>query len=254
MHRFFLTPERALAETLTLSAEESHHAANVLRVRVGELVTLLDGFGTEYRGVIEHLAKRAVTVRVRERVLHSARPVELCLAIALLKGRAWDAVLEKATELGATSIQPLEAERSIVRLRVGEAAMKLVGWRAMTVAAAKQCGTPWLPNLLSPSPPVEWLTSLGPTLPAPELLLVASLESGAGSIRTAVAEFVARRGRRPISAAVVVGPEGDFTAAEYAAFRGAGAVPFTLGPLVLRADTAVVAALAVTGAELSGGA
>ena len=251
MHRFFLTPERALAETLTLSEEESHHAANVLRVRAGELATVLDGLGTEYRGVIEHVAKRAVTVRVRERVQHSARPVELSLAIALLKGRAWDAVLEKATELGVTRIQPLEAERSIVRFKVGEAAMKLVGWRATTIAAAKQCGTPWLPHVLSPLPPEAWLRSVGPAGSVPELLLVASLESGAGSIRTAVAEFAARRGRRPISAAVVVGPEGDFTAAEYAAFWRAGAVPFTLGPLVLRADTAVVAALAVAGAELS---
>ena len=251
VHRFFLPTELTLREPLTLSPEDSHHAANVLRVRAGEAVIILDGVGTEIRGVIHSVSKQTVTVTVRERVRYPERLVQLQLAVALLKGRAWDAVLEKATELGAAVIQPLAAERSIVQVTAAVAQSKLAGWRATMIAAAKQCGTPWLPDFPNPTTPHDWLRSLGSSSRSPELRLVASLESGAGSIRAAVANFATGHGRRPQSVAVVVGPEGDFTTTEYAAFRAAGVVPFTLGSLVLRADTAAVAALAVAGAEMA---
>ena len=251
VHRFFLPPDLAIGDVLTLSAEESHHAANVLRVRIGEAAIVLDGAGKELRGGIESITKRAVAIRVHERFCHPRRAVELHLAVALLKGPAWDVVMEKATELGAAVIQPLAAERSIPRIASKETSPKRAGWRATTIAAAKQCGTPWLPRLSNPLSPEAWLSSWGHTGPRLDLLLVASLESGTRSIRAAMAEFFARHGRRPQSVAVVVGPEGDFTPAEYGKFREFGAMPFTLGPLVLRADTAVVAALAIAGAEFS---
>ncbi len=238
---------------LILDGAEAHHAAVVLRVRPGEAATVLDGAGTEWGGTIHRVEKRRVELRLTERRQHPARPGSLHLAVALLKGRAWDMVLEKATELGATSIQPLAAERCVVRIPEVEADAKLAGWRATTIAAAKQCGTPWLPVIGRPRRPFEWLA--GPEIqqrnPADEPLLVASLEPGTDTIRRAVIQSSPEGHPRAKRVTLVVGPEGDFTPAEYAEFRAVGAKPVSLGPLVLRADTAVIAGLAVLQAVLA---
>lgn len=235
---------------LMLSGAEAHHAATVLRVRRGEPVIVLDGEGLELRGSVDHVEKNAVRLRVEERREHPVRRNQVRLAVALLKGRAWDLVLEKATELGAASIQPLSAERCVARVTSAEADAKLAGWRATTIAAAKQCGTPWLPRLLAPLSPDAWLRGPEATVTAGNVCLVASLEPGAGTIRSVVARAALRSGAEGLGVTGIVGPEGDFTVAEYAAFARAGVEPVTLGPLVLRADTAAIALLAVAAAEL----
>ena len=247
VHRFLLRPEECQGDLLRLQGAEAHHAAVVLRVRPGEAASVLDGVGSEFRGIVESVSKSAVQIRVRERIQHPARATELHLVVALLKGRAWDTVLEKATELGVTSIQPLAAERCVVRLSAPEALEKLAGWRATTISAAKQCGTPWLPRLGAPLTPAEWLRQKSDT----GLQIIAALEANRGTIRQAVTHFAVTRGGPPEQVALIIGPEGDFTGAEYAAFRAAGVIPISLGPFVLRADTAVVAALAIAAAELS---
>ena len=150
MHRFYLSPELCGGEVLHLTGAEAHHAASVLRVRAGEPAVVLDGQGAEYRGRIGDVGRHHVDVRVEERHLHPHRKAGVHLAVALLKGRSWDSVLEKATELGAFSIQPLAAQRCVVRIDPSDAEIKLAGWRATTVAATKQCGTPWLPALATP--------------------------------------------------------------------------------------------------------
>ena len=242
MHRFFLAPELCNGAELTLDGAEAHHAFAVLRVQPGDPVCVLDGHGQEVHGRVAHAGKRSVTVRVEERRRHPPRSTSVHVAIALLKGRAWDAVLEKATELGAASIQPLIAERCVARVSPDEAAAKLAGWRATTIAAAKQCGTPWLPVLHPPARVDAWAQTDMEPLRGPRL--VAALETETVSIPAALSRCPGP------SVTVIVGPEGDFTPAEHALFRAAGVLPVTLGPLVLRADTAVLAAVAVASAVL----
>jgi len=250
MHRFYLSPDLCHSDVLHLTGPEAHHAAAVLRARVGEPAVVLDGQGTEYRGRIGEVGRHHVNVLVEQRHLHPARTGGVHLAVALLKGRAWDSVLEKATELGAASIQPLAAHRCVARIEATEVAAKLAGWRATTIAAAKQCGTPWLPVLATPKTPSAWQGSLSEWASPDHLVLIASLESGSRPIKAAVADATRRQGRIPTQVLVIIGPEGDFSPEEYQTFRDAGAQPISLGALVLRADTAVIAALSVVASEI----
>ena len=250
VHRFYLAPDQCVGDLLRLTGSEAHHAAVVLRVRVGDRAMVLDGLGTELIGHFVEVGRRESVVAVDERRRHPERPFSVHLAVALLKGRAWDSILEKATELGAAGIQPLAAERSVVQIARDDVAAKLVGWRATTISAAKQCGTPWLPPLLEPQTPTAWMSRRTPGSPATELLLVASLEAGTRSILGLLAGTRESLGRRPERVTVVIGPEGDFTPGEYQVFREGGAQAISLGSLVLRADTAVIAALAVVQAGL----
>lgn len=251
MHRFYLPSDLCQSEVLHLTGPEAHHAAAVLRARVGEPAVVLDGQGTEYRGRIGDVGRHHVNVLVEHRHVHPPRTGGVHLAVALLKGRAWDSVLEKATELGAVSIQPLAAQRCVARIESSETPVKLAGWRATTIAAAKQCGTPWLPALAAPKTPIAWQASADQWASPGHLILIASLESGSRSIKAAVAEATRCQGRTPTQVQAIIGPEGDFTPEEYQTFRDAGAQPISLGALILRADTAVIAALSIVASEIS---
>lgn len=240
MHRFHIPPGTAKADEVQLAPEESHHAVRVLRLEVGDAVTLLDGAGVEARGEVLAADKRAVRVRVRERIVHPALPCAVTLLQALPKGRLMDSIVEKATELGAARIVPLLTEHTISRPDEDSAASKLDKWRTTALEAVKQCGNPWLPRI---EPPVRLADFLRRNERF-DLALVASLHPGARPLRAVFEEFQARENRRPATASVWVGPEGDFSPQEIAALVSAGVQPITLGPLVLRCDTAAVAVLA----------
>ena len=232
---------------MLLSPEESHHALRVLRLGVGEAVTLLDGAGVEARGEILAVDRRAVRVAVRECVVHPPLPCAVTLVQALPKGRLMDSIVEKATELGAACIQPLLTEHTISRPDEDTAANKLEKWRTTALEAVKQCGNPWLPRI---EPPLTFAAALQ-LGEKTDLALFASLHAAARPVRTVVEEFLSRERRRPARVTVWVGPEGDFSPAELAALARHGVQPITLGPLVLRCDTAAVAALAVVMNEVN---
>lgn len=247
MHRFFLPPHLCRGDRFELSEPDAHHAARVLRLQPGDPVVVLDGEGAEIHARVADLDRRRVTVAVTERRPLPARPPPLVLAAGLLKGRAWDLVLQKATELGAVRLVPLELDRSVVRVDPAEAAERRQRWEQVTVEAAKQCGTRWLPRVDEARRLEAWLDQE----PAPDLLLVAALDGHRRSPRQAVGEFRSRTGHPPRSVTVVIGPEGDFTPEELARLGRAGAVAVTLGRNVLRAETAALAALAILGVELA---
>lgn len=241
MHRFHIPPGTANRDEVLLSQEESHHALRVLRLEVGDAVTLLDGAGVEARGSILAADKRAVRVGVRERIVHPPLPCAVTLLQALPKGRLMDTIVEKATELGVARIVPLLTEHTISRPDEDHAASKLEKWRTTALEAVKQCGNPWLPRI---EPPVTFADFLR-RKERFDLALVASLHPGTRPMRAVFEEFQAREKRRPATLAVWVGPEGDFTPQEIAVLVESGGQPITLGRLVLRCDTAAVAALAL---------
>ncbi|MFA6544746.1 MAG: RsmE family RNA methyltransferase [Limisphaerales bacterium] len=247
MHRFHIPPGTANGPEVTLSPEESHHALRVLRLGSGDAVTLLDGAGVEARGAIVGTDKHAVRVAVRERIVHPPLRCEVTLLQALPKGRLMDSIVEKATELGAARIVPLLTEHTVSRPDEDHAANKLEKWRTTALEAVKQCGNPWLPRIDAPVSFAEFLRR-GERF---DLAIVASLHPGARSVREVFAGFETRERPRPAGVAVWVGPEGDFTPQEIAALVGGGVQPVTLGPRVLRCDTAAIAALAVTLNELA---
>lgn len=248
MHRFHIPPGSANGDEVLLSPEESHHALRVLRLGVGDAVTLLDGAGVEAHGSVLAADKRAVRVGVRERIVHPPLPCAVTLLQALPKGRFMDIIVEKATELGAARIVPLLTEHTVSRPDEDHAASKLEKWRTTALEAVKQCGNPWLPRIEAPVSFADFLRRKERF----DLALVASLHPGARPMRAVFAEFQAREHRRPTDLALWVGPEGDFTAPEIAALVSDGVQPITLGRLVLRCDTAAVALLALALNEAAG--
>lgn len=242
MHRFYIAPERWHAEPLTLEGAEARHCCAVLRQREGDTVHLINGRGGEARAVVASAARSRVVLRTLERAESPPPAARLCLGQALPKARKMDWIVQKATEIGATSIAPLLAERSVVKLAAGEAAAKTGKWRQSAIEAAKQCGRAWLPEVHEPRPLAELLAAAEG---AGELLLLATMLPAALPIPARLDEFRRARGRPPRRVLVLVGPEGDFTSGEVELALAAGCRPVSLGPQVLRAETAALYALSV---------
>ena len=245
MHRFYLPPVRTPGEFLSLAPDDAHHAVRVLRLGAGDPLVILDGVGSEFRGVIQSAGRQDVSVRIVETLRHPAPPTEITLVQAIAKAQAMDGIVHRAVELGCARIQPLLSERSISRPDDLEA--KRSRWQEMAIEAAKQSGNPWLTVIKPILTPREWLAS-------PEgggLTIIASLLDTPEPLESILSSRGGGVGSRPSRVAVVVGPEGDFTPQEYDGFRQSGARAVSLGSLVLRVETAAVALLAIVQYELN---
>lgn len=241
MHRFFVPPSGRTGREARLSEADSHHAARVLRLQPGDVVELLDGEGLKMRGRAREVDRRQVVVEIEEEERQTPR-LPVGIAPALLKGRAMDTVFQKATELGAVAVWPLVTERCVARVDSGSVESRVAGWRTTAIEACKQCGNPWLPEIHPPQ------------------TLDAFLRAGMGGVRVAamlggtpklIADVLDGLGELPEAITLMLGPEGDFTPAEEKAILESGALSITLGPLVLRADTAAIAGLAILQHELA---
>jgi 16S rRNA (uracil1498-N3)-methyltransferase len=247
MHRFFLPPEECAGAVLTLGRSESHHAVKVLRLREGDRVSVLDGAGQELACEITRAHAAGAGLAVLGRRRHAAPACEFTLLQGIPKSRSMDFIVQKATELGAHRLVPLLTSHGVVQLEAGDAAAKVEKWRSIATESVKQCGSPWLPRIELPLTPAAWLRRHE----AFELSLIASLQPGARHPRRCFTEFTERKGRPPATVCAWVGPEGDFSEAEITAACAAGAQPVTLGPRVLRSETAAVAMLVLAEYELS---
>jgi 16S rRNA (uracil1498-N3)-methyltransferase len=217
---------------LALGAAAARHV-QVLRLQPGDALTLFDGRGGQWDGMITAMSRREVRVRTLhfdalEREL--ARPVTL--AVGMPANERMDGLIEKATELGAARIQPLVCERSVLRVAGERALRKAAHWRAVAVAACEQCGRNRVPEVAEPLRLGDWLDGLAGRGGARWLLSTAEAASWPP----------AEQGGREVL--VLSGPEGGFTLAEETAAREAGFVALSLGARVLRADTAPLVALA----------
>lgn len=246
MHRFYLPPEACCGPSLALTEREAHHAARVLRLRRGDAVTVLDGAGSECFCEVQDVAKDLVRLHVSRRQTTPPLPSQITLLQAVPKGKLLESVIQKAVELGTHRIVPLLSERVVTRLEGQDAAQKAEKLQHVAIEAIKQCGSPWLPRIETPMTPGEFLAR-GETF---ELSLIASLQPGARHAREYFQDFQARHGRKPITTCIWVGPEGDFTPEEVRAAQSAGALPITLGRLVLRVETAATYCLSILNHEL----
>jgi 16S rRNA (uracil1498-N3)-methyltransferase len=156
-----------------------------------------------------------------------------------------ESIIQRATELGAARVIPLLSERVIAQFDQRDAAHKTSKWQLVAREAIKQCGAAWLPAVEPPLTPAEFLERKENF----ELPLIASLESGSRSAREYFRAFLAERGRLPRTACVWIGPEGDFTSSEMESIKSHGALPITLGRLVLRTETAAIYCLSVLNHE-----
>jgi len=175
VQRFYLPPDETRDELLTLSDREAHHALNVVRLRPGEAVMVLNGEGERLRCETIECARRAVRLRVvsREKIPGPTWPVTLIQAMP--KGKAFDTIVQKATELGTQRIVPLVTQRVIAQIEPHKHESKLDHWRAIALESIKQCGSPWMPEICAPLSLDACLKSLPPA----SLRLVASLRYNA---------------------------------------------------------------------------
>jgi 16S rRNA (uracil1498-N3)-methyltransferase len=246
---FLAIPPAPGAVELALPEAETHHLVQVNRARVGDPVVAFDGRGTEWVCRLDRQeGKKSAILRVESVATRAPLPCAILLGQGVPKGGTMDDIVRQATELGAALIAPLITTRSEVHLDAERAAKKLEKWRTAAVEAAKQCGNPFLPELAPLTALEDFLAA--PAVHGAELRLIASLHPGARPLRAALTEFrAAHAGRAPKSVAWLIGPEGDLTSEEVALALAAGWVPVTLGPLVLRCDTAAAYALSVVRAE-----
>jgi 16S rRNA (uracil1498-N3)-methyltransferase len=237
-HRFYFAGALTGAQAaVALSAEESHHLLRVLRLGCGARVELFDAEGRGWLAEVAGEHKGIASLRPVE-PLAPRRPerFELNIAIAVLKRRPMDWLIEKLSELGVDTLQPLLTARTIGQGDFKSAGAPPERWERLTLAAAKQCGRNRPLALRAPAPLSDWLGQ--PFQGA--LGLVARLGEGLPSL----AQSLAGRSdaREPVW--VAIGPEGGWTPAEETAFAAAGFKPVRLGDLTLRAETAALAAAA----------
>jgi 16S rRNA (uracil1498-N3)-methyltransferase len=237
MHRFYLPN----FQQLVLSAEESHHATHVLRVKTGDTVNVFDGRGHEAQCRMEVDGKLTILTQSST----SPLPCRITLAQAVPK-KNMDSIVQKATELGVAGIVPLISERTVVQL--DEDSKKVDRWREIALEACKQSGNNWLPEIYPPQKARAFLDAPGIF----DLKLIASLQPDSKPLKAILREVSGGAGVPACgrSVLILIGPEGDFIPAELAAAKSAGCLPLSLGPLVLRAETAAVYALSILHHEL----
>lgn len=218
-----------------ISGPAFHHLARVVRVRVGETLRLTDGCGATRDGEVTVIGSKTITVAASGPIIQHPRPApSVTIAQALAKGDRFEDVLQHGTECGAARFQPLQAQRSVVRLPREAVQGKLERWRGITVSAAEQCGRPWLPDVAEPVSVRDIAASLG----GYDLSLITDVDG------RRLAGVAADCGRPPGTIIALVGPEGGFTGDEVACLVASGAVRTSLGPYTLRTETAALVALA----------
>ncbi|MGI8966388.1 MAG: RsmE family RNA methyltransferase [Limisphaerales bacterium] len=246
MHRFYLSPHQCSETILTLTGHEAHHAAQVLRLRVGEPALILDGAGHEFFCETRAVSKKTVQFFLKEKKFTPPLPHRITLFQAIPKGKIMESIIQKATELGVSRIVPLLTERVTTHLESAQSEIKAEKWRSTAIEAIKQCGQVWLPQIESPVSPKDFLARSEKL----ELSFVGSLQKEGRPAREYFQKFFAQEKRLPKSLGVWVGPEGDLTPAELSAIQVSGVWPITLGRLVLRCETAAIFCLAILNYEL----
>ncbi|MBA3903597.1 MAG: 16S rRNA (uracil(1498)-N(3))-methyltransferase [Rhodocyclaceae bacterium] len=234
--RFYCPIPLAARRTVDLPGAAAHHALRVLRLKSGDEVTLFNGEGGEYPGRIAGTG-RAVRVELGEwRDIERESALGVTLAQALPSGDKMDRIVQKAVELGVARLAPLAAARSVVRLSGERAARRVEHWRSVAVSACEQCGRNRLPDILPLLDLRQWLSELAPGKDEARLLL------------SPQAELRLRDVRPQGGVVLLIGPEGGLTGDEAAAARAAGFRGASLGPRILRTETAGMAALAALAA------
>ena len=220
---------------MTLDRAEAHHLLHVLRLKVGDSVTLFDGKGGEAAAEIVAMSRSSATVRAGEVVQRAPQArLKLTLAVCVPKGKHADMIVEKGTELGMAAFLPVVAQRNVADPRAREEG-KLAQWRRVATESCKQCGR-------SDVPAIEPVATFKEVIGRGDFTrrLLAMMSPEAVPLAEALRECAAGD-----SVMVVIGPEGGLTEAEEQAAVTAGFVPVSLGPNRLRVETAAIAVAAV---------
>lgn len=233
MPRFYCPPPLPFDGSFDLPPDTAHHAVRVLRLREGDTVQIFDGLGNERHGVIIKLGGRQVIVgNITTVDTNRESPLRVLLAQSLSSSEKMDWVIQKATELGVTEIQPIDTERSVARLSAERVEKRLEHWQQVAISACEQCGRNVLPQINAPMDIMVWLQQMQKTSDAKFILL----PQGAASLH--------EHPKPPGRVTLLIGAEGGFTQAESNSALRCGFTAIRMGARVLRTETAAIAGIA----------
>ena len=233
LHRIHTAQELEPDREIRLQNGRAHYLGRVLRVTAGQMIVLFNGDGCDYAAEVLAADRNAVRIAVRSRLpARRESPLSVTVVQAVSRGERMDQTLQKCTELGATAFRPVLSERVEVRLDGKRLAKRLDHWRSVIVAACEQSGRARIPALIAPGGLDEWLAEPDPAPPT-RLVLDPDADRRLADVPAATAFELA------------VGPEGGFSAAELDRMHARGVERVTLGPRILRTETAAPAAIAV---------
>ena len=240
MSRFYIPRGSIKGKMITISGSQAHHILDVMRLKRLDKVVTFDGTGVEYVGFIKDAKPKSLTVEVisTRKVLKADTP-KITLIQAIPKKERMDYIVEKATELGASSIMPVVTSRTIPDWNESKKASHVERWCRIAMEASKQCGRADVPTVGA----IKDFKDVIKSPQAYELGLIAALSDESIRLKEALTEFKAG------TIAVAIGPEGDFTTEEVTTAKEAGFRLVNLGPRVLRSDTAGLAVLSVINYE-----
>lgn len=240
MARFFVSPEQVRQDRIYIYDGDVNHIKNVLRMRVGDELSVSDGEGTDYHCTIEELDKDIVKVRIENSwKSYSELPVKLYLFQGLPKADKMELIIQKAVELGAYEIIPVSTSRSIVKLDDKKAAKKIARWQGIAESGAKQSGRALIPEVASP---MSFKQALAYARELDATLIPYEKAEGIAETREIIHSLKAAEVK---SVGIFIGPEGGFSEQEVELAMEAGARPITLGKRILRTETAGLTTLSI---------
>lgn len=246
MPQFFVPADLLRRDPIVLRGSDARHITSVLRLQVGDSLVLCDGEGGRYLARLAALRPLQVTCTILRPLPTAVMPIALALAAAIVRPERYEWLIEKAFELGCRRLIPLTTERTVAKYLPKRPAEKLARWQAIALAAAQQSGLPWRPEI----GPITALPDLLASTSAPLyycweglITTTASLAAGRWSLATANCRLTSDQGPATRNAVILIGPEGGFTATEHAAILAHHPQPLSLGPLILRTETAAITAI-----------
>ena len=242
MSTFFVNPDAITPLTIRISGDLLHHLRASLRVRLGDCLTVNDGRGTRYRAEVTHVTSQAIDSRIIDRQTEPARTTSsIVLGQALIKGDKMDWVIQKATELGVAAIVPIHSAHSVIKPNPERVEHQRSRWERIARDAAQQSERWTLPTIADPVSVAEICRQY-----ASAALKSMLVERSSGSSLATVP--LPRDSQYPI--VLLVGPEGGWAPDEQRLAQEQGFLPLTLGPRILRAETAAIASLSILQSRL----
>jgi 16S rRNA (uracil1498-N3)-methyltransferase len=225
--RAYIDQPLSSGATVTLDAVASNHLSRVLRLKAGAALRIFNGAGGEYDAVLESAGKNQAIVQLGEyHAIERESGLPLTLAQGIARGERMDLIIQKAVELGVSSIVPLQTERTVVRLDENRADKRLQHWRGIIISACEQCGRNRLPELTAIQSLEQWCTRTDRGTPV-------LLDPAAAS---SLEEMASPAG----AVSLLIGPEGGLSPAEREAAYASGCQGLRLGPRILRTETATI--------------
>jgi 16S rRNA (uracil1498-N3)-methyltransferase len=238
MHRFFITPDNITDDKVIILGTDVAHMRTVLRLKEGDRVQVLDGRGNCYTIILTKVSRDQIesTISLKEDASNCESPLRICLGQGMVKGTGFDGIVRKSVELGVDKIVPISATRSISKLSQEDSERKMNRWCRISREASKQCGRSSIPTIGPKSATVKEFCF---TNRESDLKIIFWEEERSFRIKNLLHISKLK------SAAILIGPEGGFSSKEVDVSREYGFQSVSLGPRLLRTDTAPLAAISI---------